>query len=176
LSAGKDIVYTAGAGDFSVLFNSPVTTGSIVVSLILAVILFLIYTPARINFARREKFSAGFDFSVIFKMIKKLGPGKYILGLLLLIPVALLFGIALYILILAVTFIAVFAVMLLSLSTELIIGIVIAVSVIIGVPSCVIYLITMVKYLSGLFVPDEDNAVITASEENTCIDQEESPV
>ncbi|HJJ28607.1 MAG TPA: DUF4013 domain-containing protein [Methanocorpusculum sp.] len=66
-----------------------------IIGIILTILVCLIMIPAEINFARSGKFSKAFAFGEIFGMISKLGWGKYILAIIVMIIFAILVSIVL---------------------------------------------------------------------------------
>lgn len=56
-----------------------------IIGIILLILVCIIMIPAEINFARTGKFGAAFKFSEIFGMISKLGWGKYILAIIVML-------------------------------------------------------------------------------------------
>jgi hypothetical protein len=66
-----------------------------ILGIILTILVCLIMIPAEINYARSGKFGKAFAFGEIFGMIGKLGWGKYILAIIVMIILGLIVGIIL---------------------------------------------------------------------------------
>lgn len=87
-SAGTDV------GAIGAALTGGIGIVSMIIIIVVSILFFLIFTPAIVNFARNG-FGAAFKFGEIFGMIGKLGWGKYILAILLLIVVMALIGLVL---------------------------------------------------------------------------------
>lgn len=66
-----------------------------IIGIILLILVCIIMIPAEINFARTGKFGAAFKFGEIFGMISKLGWGKYILAIIVMLIFGIIIGLIL---------------------------------------------------------------------------------
>ncbi|HJJ48663.1 MAG TPA: DUF4013 domain-containing protein [Methanocorpusculum sp.] len=82
-------------GDVGAAIGASVGIIGLVLTVVVMILFALIMIPAEINFARSGKFGKAFAFSEIFAMIKKLGWGKYILAIIVMIIFAIVLGLIL---------------------------------------------------------------------------------